>query len=80
MRRAKQRKGQAILEYSLLTVFVVLIFTYTFGVIRRGLFNIWVCQLYPRVASVSGCALTDTGKCWAEIIDAGGGDVPQCRR
>jgi hypothetical protein len=68
------------LEYSLLTVFVVLIFTYTFGVIRRGLFNIWVCQLYPRVASIGGCGVTDTAKCWAEITAAGGVDIPQCKR
>jgi hypothetical protein len=75
----KSRKGQAILEYSLLTVFVVLIFAWTFGVIRRGLFNLWVCQLYPRIASIGGCG-DNTDKCWAQILGAKGSEIGQCRK
>jgi hypothetical protein len=79
VRSVKPLKGQAILEYTLLLVFVVLIFAYTFGVVRRSLFNIWICQLYPRIASIGGCAGTNTSQCWAEIIGAGGGEIGQCK-
>lgn len=49
------RSGQAILEYVLLVAFMFLIFGMVFSVVRRQLFYIWVCELYPRIASVAPC-------------------------
>lgn len=53
--RRRSKAGQAMIEYVLLVTFVTLIFGSIFSIIRRGIYFFWICELYPRVASVSSC-------------------------
>lgn len=69
----KSKAGQAILEYCLLVAFMVLIFGMIFSIIRRQLFYIWVCELYPRIASVRPCDNTDD--CFDGIGDPGNNNI-----
>jgi len=57
--RKRSISGKAMMEYVLLVTFVTLIFGSIFSIIRRGLYFFWICELYPRVASVSSCASGD---------------------
>lgn len=68
-----QKSGQAIMEYCLLVAFMVLIFGSVFSIIRRQLFYMWVCELYPRIASVRGCE--DIDDCFKGIGDAANNNV-----
>ncbi len=77
--KKRGRSGQAILEYCLLVAFMVLIFGMVFSMVRRQLFYMWVCELYPRIASVKPC--TDTDTCFDGIGDPGSNNVKNiCER
>ena len=49
------KKGQAAVEYVLLLLVVVLVFGYLFQQIRQDLFQLWVCEIGPRVQSPIPC-------------------------
>jgi hypothetical protein len=50
------KKGQAAVEYVLLLLVVVIVFGYLFQQIRQDLFNLWVCEIGPRVQSPIPCS------------------------
>jgi hypothetical protein len=75
------KSGQTLIEYVLLVAFVTLIFGTAFSEIRRSIFRLWICQLYPRIASSGGCLAEDD--CWADLTAAlGGADAkyPACNQ
>ncbi len=51
----KNRKGQAAVEYVLLILVSVIVFGYLFFLLRRELFQLWVCEIGPRVQSPVPC-------------------------
>jgi hypothetical protein len=63
--RRRNQRGQALVEYVLLVAVVSIIFGFMFGVIRRNLFNLWVCELYPRIAAPRSCDKTED--CFNEL-------------
>lgn len=68
------RRGQAVVEYVLLVAIMTLIFGTLFARMRRSLYDLWVCNVAPRVQAPTGCG-NDVDKCWSGIA-AGGGDIP----
>jgi hypothetical protein len=66
-----RKSGQTLIEYVLLVAFVTLIFGSAFSEIRRSIFRLWICQMYPRIASTSGCLAEDD--CWIDLTAASQG-------
>ena len=66
-RLAARRKGQTILEYVLLLIVVIGAMGMLFGKLRERLFYLWICDVYPRVATPSGCHSFDN--CLSNISD-----------
>ena len=60
-------KGQAAIEYVLLVLVVVIVFGYLFRLIREDLFQLWVCEIGPRVQSPIPC--NDREDCFKIIAD-----------
>ncbi len=60
------RSGQTLIEYVLVVALLTLVFGTVFYKLRLGLFNLWVCEIAPRVQAPTGCG-KDTKKCWNEI-------------
>lgn len=54
-RKNKNKQGQAAVEYILLVAFMTLIFGAMFTAIRQNLFNLWVCEIAPRIQSPIPC-------------------------
>lgn len=50
-----KKSGQAAVEYILLVAFISLIFGVLFTSIRQNLFNLWVCEMAPRIQSPVPC-------------------------
>lgn len=51
----KTNKGQALIEYVLLTVLAALIFGYVFGMIRSSAFKLWMCDITIKVMGPTPC-------------------------
>lgn len=51
----RHKKGQAAIEYVLLLLVVVIVFGFLFQQIRQDLFQLWVCEIGPRVQSPIPC-------------------------
>lgn len=67
-KRRRSKRGQALVEYVLLVAFVTLIFGSVFSIIRRVVYFFWICELYPRVASVASC---DSGEQCLALLQTG---------
>ena len=76
-RRRMPRRGQAVIEYVLLVAVMTLIFGTLFARMRRSLYDLWVCNVAPRIQSPTGCG-KQTEKCWQEIAEADGDLPPKC--
>ena len=72
------KRGQAAVEYVLLLLVVVIVFGYLFQQIRRDLFQLWVCEIGPRVQSPIPC--TDRENCFKIIADTAGGTIVEDQR
>jgi len=72
----KNKKGQAAVEYVLLTTVMVLIFGALFTLIRRNLLFLWVCDIAPRVQTARPCDLSTNDACWTQLgTDTGKSNV-----
>jgi hypothetical protein len=60
-------KGQAAVEYVLLVLVVTVVFGWLFQQIRRDLFQLWVCEIGPRIQSPVPCH--DRNECFEIIIN-----------
>ena len=69
------KRGQAAVEYVLLLLVVVIVFGYLFQQIRRDLFQLWVCEIGPRVQSPIPC--TSKENCFDIIAKTAGGNIVQ---
>jgi hypothetical protein len=67
LRLYQSKKGQAAVEYVLLILVVVVVFGYLFQQIRQDLFQLWVCEIGPRVQSPIPCK--DREDCFKIIAD-----------
>jgi len=67
MSKIKSKKGQAVIEYVLVTLFAVIVFSFLFGAMRESFFKLWVCDIGVRVAGPGGCV--NTSDCWKTIDD-----------
>lgn len=65
--KTKKNKGQAAVEYVLLTTVMVLIFGALFTMIRKNLLFLWVCDMAPRIQSSKPCGMDSTNDCWAQL-------------
>jgi hypothetical protein len=66
-RLSQSKKGQAAVEYVLLVLVVVVVFGFLFQQIRQDLFQLWVCEIGPRVQSPIPCK--DREDCFKIIAD-----------
>ena len=66
-RLSQSKKGQAAVEYVLLVLVVVVGFGFLFQQIRQDLFQLWVCEIGPRVQSPIPCK--DREDCFKIIAD-----------
>ena len=79
-KRRPQSVGQAVLEYVLIVAISSLVFGAVFGVIRRQLFQMWVCEIGPRVQSATPCR--DRADCFQKLQEQTNGLFvvpPDCR-
>ena len=67
LRLSQIKKGQAAVEYVLLLLVVVIVFGYLFQQIRKDLFQLWVCEIGPRVQSPIPCS--DREDCFKIIAE-----------
>ena len=77
-RTSSGKRGQAAVEYVLLLLVVVIVFGYLFQQIRRDLFQLWVCEIGPRVQSPIPCKNRDD--CFKIIADTAGGAIIQSQK
>ncbi len=64
-----KKRGQALIEYILLTVLASGVFMFFFGELRQSLFQMWVCDIAVRVQVPKACK--DPGKCFVETAEFG---------
>ena len=56
MKKTTQRDGgQAIVEYMLLSTVSMLIFGFLFLAARKQVYQLWICDLMPRIRGPTGC-------------------------
>ncbi len=56
MKKTTQRDGgQAIVEYMLLSTVSMLIFGFLFLAARNQVYQLWICDLMPRIQGPTGC-------------------------
>ena len=51
----RKRQGQVVFEYLLVMLVAITGFMALFNYIRLGLFEIWVCEMGPRIQTPGGC-------------------------
>lgn len=72
------QKGQAAVEYMLLIVVVFLVFGIVFYVIRTQIFQLWTCEISPRIQSPVPC--TNRVECWNYIDQVAGSGSTDAQR
>jgi len=73
--KKKSPKGQAAIEYILVLIVTVSIFSALFFAMRQSVFELWVCYLGPRIQSPGGCVSIE--ECWKSLKDNSDPDYPK---
>lgn len=66
----RNSSGQAVVEYVLTVALLTLVFGTVFYKMRLALFDLWVCQLAPRIQAPRGCG-NNTNECWSKVQPEG---------